>query len=107
MPDIAYYETLRVKLVEQEYNRLLNEALNDVDAFDSLDSEYEVCAGNSSQIQRALRNLGDAIKGKEHAQDAVFTALSYVMSRIKKVVHEQADCAVKPAKEMMFEGDQP
>lgn len=104
MPGLAYYENLREQLVEQEYKRLLNEALNDITAFEGWDSGYEICSINSGQIQRALRNLDDAIKGKEYAQDAVYTALSYVMTSLKKVLREQADAAVKSAEEMMFEG---
>lgn len=104
MPDLAYYENLREQLVDREYDRLLNEALNDIAAFEKLDAGYEICLVNSGQIQRALRNLDDAIKGKECAQDAVFTALNYVMTSLMSVIAEQAESSVKPAEEMMFEG---
>lgn len=103
MPDLAFYENLREQLVEQEYERLLHEALTDTSAFEQLDAGYEICTVNSGQIQRALRNLDDAIAGKEYAQDAVFTALNYVMRSLKTVLREQADSAVKPADEMQFD----
>lgn len=104
MPDLAYYENLREQLVEQEYQRLLDEALNDIITFEGWDAGYEICSINSGQIQRALRNLKDAVAGKEYAQDAVFTALSYVMTSLKTVLAEQADSSIKSAEEMMFEG---
>lgn len=104
MPDLAYYENLREKLVEQDYQHRLHEALNDISIFEDLDSGYEICAMNSGQIQRALRNLKDATDGKGHAQDAVFTALGYVMSSLKTVLREEADAAVKSAEEMQFDG---
>lgn len=106
MTDLAYCENLREQLVEQEYKRLLNEALNDIMMFEMINEGYEICVVNSGQIQRALRNLDDAIKGKEYAQDAVFTAMGYVLTSVKTVVREQADAAVKSAEEMMFEGKQ-
>lgn len=101
-PDLAYYENLREQLVEQEYQRLLDEALTDIATFEGWDSGYEICAINSGQIQRALRNLDDAIKGKEYAQDAVFTALNYVMRSLKTVVREQAEADFVSAEEMQF-----
>lgn len=104
IPDLAHYVTLREQLVEQDYQHRLHEALNDIGTFEDLDSGYEICLMNSGQIQRALRNLDDAIAGKGYAQDAVFTALNYVMSSLKTVLREEADKAVKSAEEMQFDG---
>lgn len=104
MPDLAYYENLREQLVEQDYQHRLHEALNDIGTFEDLDSGYEICLMNSGQIQRALRNLKDATDGKGHAQDAVFTALGYVMESLKTVLREEADKSVKSAVEMQLEG---
>lgn len=103
MPDLAHYENLREQLVEQTYQRLQNEALIDISVFEGLDSGYEICFINSCHIQRALRNLGDAVSGKGYAQEAVFTALGYVMENLKIVLHEEADKAVKSAEEMQFD----
>lgn len=103
MPDLAYYENLREQLVEQEYDRLLNEALNDITAFEKLDADYEICLINSGQIQRALRNLKEAVAGKHHAQEAVFIALGYVANSLKSALAEQSDASVKSVEEMQFD----
>ena len=100
---LPYYENLRELLVEREYQRLLYDIFNDISAFEDLDSGYEICTINSGQIQRALRNLEDAIAGKQHAQEAVFTALNYVLGSIKVILREEADKSVKAAAEMQFE----
>ncbi len=103
MLDIEFYERQREQLVEDTYQRLLHEALNDIQTFEGWDSGYEICAVNSGQIQRALRNLGDAVSGKGYAQEAVFTALGYVMGSLKTVLREEADKSVKSAEEMQFD----
>lgn len=58
----------------------MDEALNDLTLFEDLNNEHEFVL--LSQIQRALRNLDDAIKGKEYARDAVYTALSYIQKEL-------------------------
>ena len=103
MSSIEFYERQREQLVEDAYQRMLEETLTDIAAFEALDSGYEICAINSGQIQRALRNLGDAVNGKEHARDAVFTALGYVMGSLKTVLREQADAEIVSAGEMQFD----
>lgn len=103
MPDLAYYENLREQLVEQEYQRLLHEALNDITTFEGWDSGYEICLMNSGQIQRTLRNLGEAVAGKRYAQDAIFEALSHVMNSLKNVLREEADKSIQSAGEMQFD----
>lgn len=103
MPDIEFYERERKKLVEDAYQRKLNEALNDIQEFESLDSGYEICSMNSGQIQRALRNLDAAVAGEEYAREAVFTALGYIMQSLKAVLMEEADTEIKSAGEMQHD----
>ena len=85
------WETYREALVEDATKTKLEEILTDTRAFDDISEGYEVLKVNSGQIQRALRNLDDAIKGKQYAQDAVFTALNYVMESIKIICSEEAE----------------
>lgn len=96
------WEEYREGLVEDKAKAKLEEVLNDTRAFDDIDSGYEVLLVNSGQIQRALRNLDDAIKGKQYAQDAVYTALNYVLESIKTICLEEADKETKSTEEMEF-----
>lgn len=58
----------------------MDEALNDLTLFEELNDDHEFIL--ISQIQRALRNLDDAIKGKEYARDAIYTALSHIQKEL-------------------------
>lgn len=96
------WESYREQLVDGLAKHKLEEILSDTRKFDDIDSGYEVLIVNSGQIQRALRNLDDAIKGKQYAQDAVFTALNYVLESIKIICLEEAEKETKSAEEMEF-----
>lgn len=100
MPSLTYYENLRDQLITDKYRVKLNEVLTDIKAFETLDAGYEFLDQNSGQIARALRNLDDAIAGKEYARDAVFTALNYVLESIKTICKEEAESETLSADEM-------
>lgn len=67
----------------------MEEVLNDLTLFEELNDEHEFII--LSQVQRALRNLDDAIKGKEYAQDAVYTALNYIQKALRQTLQGQED----------------
>ena len=98
--DIAFYENLRETLVGSKSNDMYAEYLNDLAKFDQLDSGYEFLNANIAHIQRAIRNLDDAINGKEYARDAVFTALGYIQSNLKKHCDDIAESETVDAGEL-------
>lgn len=65
----------------------LDDALNDLSVFDILNERHNFLMRAS--IQRALRNLDDAIKGKEYARDAVFTALGYIQKELMLAIRDE------------------
>lgn len=67
---------------------LYAEALRNSALFRTLDDDYEII--ELDQVQRALRNLDAAIKGDEHARDAVFIALAAMQVNIHKACDHQA-----------------
>lgn len=89
--DLSQYEVEREELVERTAETMLDEYLLDISKFEELESGYEFLTANAHNLQRALRNLDDAIKGKEYAQDAVYTALSYIQTNLKKFCEDRAD----------------
>lgn len=86
-----YAEEIRERLVKQEADRLYEEYLTCLTAFDELEPGYEFLQRNAANISRALRNLDGAIAGKEYARDALFTALSYIQDNLRKHCEEMAD----------------
>lgn len=97
------WESHREQLVADLAKAKIEEAMTDTTVFDDISEGYQVMIVNSGQIQRALRNLDDAIKGKQYAQDAVFTALNYVLESIKIICLEEAEKETKSAEEMEFD----
>lgn len=92
----------REQLVADLAKAKIEEVLTDTITFDDMSEGYEILIVNSGQIQRALRNLDDAIAGKQYAQDAVFTALNYVLETIKGICLEEAEKETKSAEELEF-----
>ena len=81
--------------VDARSDELYNKVLNDCSELQTLDDDYEVFRGYSSQFARAIRNLDKAIKGDEVSRDAVFTALSIVQSNLRNVCEEIAAKEIK------------
>lgn len=96
------WESHREQLVVSLAESKLEDALTDIKIFDEVCGGYEVLIVNSGQIQRALRNLDDAIKGKQYAQDAVYTALNHVLTTIKIICEEEAEKETLSAEELEF-----
>lgn len=65
----------------------MDEALNDLTLFEELNDEHEFIL--LSQVQRALRNLDDAIAGKEYARDAVYTSLYHIQKALYDVLKDE------------------
>lgn len=58
----------------------MDEALSDLTLFEELNEEHEFVL--LSQVQRALRNLDEAIAGKEYARDGIYTALHHIQKAL-------------------------
>lgn len=67
----------------------MDEALNDLILFEELNNEHEFVI--LSQVQRCLRNLDDAIAGKEYARDGIYTALNYIQRALKQALEDEED----------------
>ena len=80
---IKSYENSHENLVNIVAKDMYQDYLIDNIKFDELNNGYEFLNANSNHIQRALRNLDDAIKGKEYARDAIFIALNYIQKNLK------------------------
>lgn len=65
----------------------MDEVLNDLTLFEELNDEYEFVL--LSQVQRALRNLDDAIAGKEYARDGIYTALNYIQKALNIALKDE------------------
>lgn len=100
-----YAEEIRERLVKQEADRLYEEYLTCLTAFDELEPGYEFLQRNASNISRALRNLDGAIAGKEYARDALFTALSYIQDNLRKHCEEMADRHTTTVHELACQGE--
>lgn len=103
--DLSKYDEEREQLVEQEAAILYHEYLIDLAKFDQLDAECEFMNANIGHVQRALRNLDDAIDGKEYARDAIFTALRYMQDNLKHICKEEAEETIVSAHDL-YESDQ-
>lgn len=96
-------EMEREELVADKTKELCEEYLNDISRFEGLESGYEFLSKNAGNLQRALRNLDDAIKGKEYAIDAVFTALGYIQTNLRWHCEKEADDEVADAYELYLD----
>lgn len=92
---------------------MMNQALTDAALFRSYDDDYEVI--DRDQVQRALRNLDNAIFSfnqfalvpDEHrvAIDSVFTALRIMQDNLRKAVEHEAEKAMNSRQEMACFGE--
>lgn len=92
--------TKREELVEDETQRLLELALIDGAVFDQMNEDYEILLRHSGQLQRCLRNLDQAVEGKEYARDAIFTALSYMQADVERIVQDQAEKTIPTVEDL-------
>lgn len=97
----SIFEAQREKLVEHQVQLLEMEALNDLTVFEELNDDHEIVILN--QVQRCLRNLDDAISGKEYAREAIYTSLYYMQKAMREALEDKAEEKIPSTTQMYNE----